>query len=423
MIKTMLFSTPSSQDVYAVMINFLSAIIHNRQLNPCELLEVDIEDLYECAKKHSLAGMLIIGLDNLEGICQKHNRSNNSNCICNRDQNWNQVVKSVKEKAVRDAVLFDYEWSIIQTFLEERKIWYLPLKGMVLKDYYPETGMRQMADYDILFDSTFQKELYDFMRDNGYDSAGIGRGNHDAYYKEPILNFEFHTSLYDQGSKSAKANKSVKAAFGKYYENVFERLLPKSADHYEYYFTDEDFYLYFISHMYKHVVGGGTGIRSLLDWYLYLVEKEQSMDWEYLAQELEVLKIGKFETENRILCKKLFSNTTYELTEQEKKLFDSYMNSGTYGTMAKFIQSKIRNLQSDDEAIRLSTKVKYILGRLFPGMEHYRQEAPMVARHKWMIPFYIPFRLIRGVLKLEKRKKMMFELKKIVKICDDEKIN
>ena len=40
-------------------------------------------------------------------------------------------------KAVRRKILFDMERTKIFHFMEKSRIWYLPLKGIVVKDYYP----------------------------------------------------------------------------------------------------------------------------------------------------------------------------------------------------------------------------------------------------------------------------------------------
>lgn len=43
--------------------------------------------------------------------------------------------------------------------MEQRGIWYLPLKGIILKEFYPSVGMRQMSDNDILFDEAFAEQV------------------------------------------------------------------------------------------------------------------------------------------------------------------------------------------------------------------------------------------------------------------------
>ena len=56
-------------------------------------------------------------------------------------------------KAVRKVLLFDEERKKLCAWMDREHIWYLPLKGIVLKEYYPSIGMRQMSDNDILFDA------------------------------------------------------------------------------------------------------------------------------------------------------------------------------------------------------------------------------------------------------------------------------
>lgn len=58
---------------------------------------------------------------------------------------WEQSVA----KAIRKVILFDAERAELLKFFEQNKIWYLPLKGIILKEYYPSVGMRQMSDNDI----------------------------------------------------------------------------------------------------------------------------------------------------------------------------------------------------------------------------------------------------------------------------------
>lgn len=55
---------------------------------------------------------------------------------------------------------YDYERSELLNYCEEKGIWYLPLKGIILKDFYPEMGMRQMSDNDILFDEGHREKVH-----------------------------------------------------------------------------------------------------------------------------------------------------------------------------------------------------------------------------------------------------------------------
>lgn len=60
---------------------------------------------------------------------------------------------------------------------------YLPLKGIIMKDYYPSVVMRQMSDNDILFDADAWERMEKHMILEGYKAEYVGKGNHDVYHK------------------------------------------------------------------------------------------------------------------------------------------------------------------------------------------------------------------------------------------------
>lgn len=76
-----------------------------------------------------------------------------------------------------------------------------------------------------------------------------------------------------------------------YYRDVKNRLKTACGKQYELRFSDEDFYVYMIAHEYKHYSGGGTGLRSLLDTYVYCLKKGKTLDWDYISGEIEKLGI------------------------------------------------------------------------------------------------------------------------------------
>ena len=60
-------------------------------------------------------------------------------------------------------------------------IWYMPLKGSILKDWYPKFGMREMADNDILFDEKKRNDVKQIFQNRGYTVESYGKINDDAY--------------------------------------------------------------------------------------------------------------------------------------------------------------------------------------------------------------------------------------------------
>lgn len=345
------------------------------------LREMNMEDVYQISVYHTLSAMTYMilekGQDILEGEVFK---------------NW----KKEKDKAIRKNILLDRERERIFAFMEEQGIWHMPLKGIILKEMYPAFGMRQMADNDILYDSNFQKPLCIWMKAQGYKVISCGRGNHDVYEKKPVYNYEMHTALYGGEHNPVWIT---------YYENIKEKLIADKKKKYSFHFTDEDFYIYIITHIYKHFAGSGTGIRSLLDVYIYLQAKEAIMNWDYINEELKKVQVSDFEGKVRHLSQKVFSKELQKLTKKEEELLKYFLYSGTYGTLENHVQHRLDQFETD--------KKGYIIKRLVPDEEFYKNYVPFVYQHKWSRPFFIIFRLVRGLFRKDRR--IMKEIKALKK--------
>ena len=245
---------------------------------------MDLDLLYKAAKQHLLTAVVGYALESA-GI-------------------HDHAFLQAKAKAMRKLGLMDAEMTVLFEKMEQAGIWYMPLKGTVLKDYYPAYGLRQMADHDILFDAMRADDVKAIMTEMGFISENFGAGNHDCYYKKPVCNFEMHRSLFGKGHETKMQE---------YYSDIKARLIPNEGSKYGYHFSPEDFYIYMIAHEYKHYSGGGTGIRSLLDTYVYL--NRVTLDMEYVTREAEKLGIREFEEINRTLSLKVFCR---EAAEQQK---------------------------------------------------------------------------------------------------------
>lgn len=227
---------------------------------------LDLEKLYRQAKAHTVRAAVCMALERA-GIADS-------------------AFAEAKNKAVRKVVYFDIERGKMFAEFERRGIRYMPLKGSVLKALYPATGMCEMADNDILYDKTRQNDVKGIMTANGYTAVAVGHGNHDVYRKPPVLNFEMHTGLFG-GHHDEKLYE--------YYREPVRLLIKDEGNNYGYHFSDNDFYVYITAHEYKHFSGGGTGIRSLLDCYVYLKAKGSVLDFGYIEKQLEMLGITEFE--------------------------------------------------------------------------------------------------------------------------------
>lgn len=336
---------------------------------------LDLERLFEVCQEHILTACTAYALESA-GI--KHHE-----------------FTQAKEKAIRKNILLDTERKKILNRLEQEQIWYMPLKGAILKEWYPKLGMRQMSDNDILCDGNFRKRIKKIMLDIGFTCEHFGEGHHDAYFKKPVCNFEIHNELFDDADGKNLHD---------YYENVKDRLIKDEGNKCGYHFTTEDFYIYITAHEYKHYSKGGTGVRSLLDTYIFMRKFGDSLDWKHISTELEKLGISDFERQSRELAVALFCEK--ELTEAQEKMLDYYIFSGTYGTIENSVENRIQTTAQ-------GSKKQYILQRAFPPLEHYKIWYPWAYKHKVLLPAAWVFRMVRGVT--ARRKKISAEFKYLEK--------
>lgn len=331
--------------------------------------EMDLENLYKAADRHLLTGITAMALESA-GV---------------RDQAFVQAMG----KAVRKVAVFDVERAAILEELEKAGIWYMPLKGSVLKSLYPKIGMRQMSDNDILCDPARMQDVRTVMENLGFSvDSDYGHSIHDNYFKPPVCNFEMHRTLFGSGHDPRMTE---------YYQNVKSRLILNEGSRYGYHFRDEDFYIYMLAHEYKHYKKKGTGLRSLLDIYVYCIRKGRELDWSYIEKEMRKLGIAEFEKHNRALAMHLFSGTP--LTEKEKEILDYLMSSGVYGTMENFVHNVIAE----------KGRVGYLLSRTFPPYRAMKMWYPVLEGRPILLPVFWTHRLTRAIIR--KPRIVIYQLK------------
>ena len=367
--------------LYKDLIYLLSCAVNGIAPDAAKVEAMDLERLYRLAKFHTVRGAVCIALKRA-GV---------------QDKQFDQAYK----KAVRKNIYLDMERSAILSDFEKQGIWYMPLKGSVLKDLYLENGMREMSDNDVLFDAEKQVQSKSIMLSHGYTVEHYGVGNHDVYMKPPVLNFELHTSLF--GSAHAEP-------LYRYYADTKRLLIKDEGNIYDYHLSDEDFYIYMTAHEWKHYNGSGTGIRSLLDCYVYCKFKGDTLDWEYITKQCKQLEIADFEQERRTLAVKIFSSDRFpELTDGEQEMLMYYLTAGTYGTIENSIEKKLEQ----------QSKAKYILSNMFPNPDYMKRSVKFVNACPLLYPVGIVYRWGRILVK---RRNYLSVLLKVMKKHDDKKV-
>ena len=293
-----------------------------------------------------------------------------------------------KNHAIKKTILLDAERRAILAECDKRGIRYMPLKGVIMKELYPYIGLRQMSDNDILIDEHNRAALKDIMVSRGYSVYMFGESNHDVYLKEPVYNYEIHVSLFGD---------NFDLRFKEYFSSAFDEAVAVSENGLHYAMTDDYYYVYFKAHEYKHWRGGGTGLRSLVDTYVFLRAKQNVINEAKIKAELEKLGMYEYEQKARALSLKLFDPDFAErnlkeemLTDDEAYFLDDFILHGTYGSTRKSIENSVQKLIDDDEKGSAGkAKLSYVFSKVFRPMEFYEKNHPIAYKYKILIPFVI----------------------------------
>lgn len=328
---------------------------------------MDLDEVYRVSQRHLLVSACATALESA-GV---------------RDGRFAQA----RGKAVRKVAHMDAERAELFRRMDAAGIWHVPLKGCVLKDLWPAYGMRQMADNDILFDASRADDVRGIMESMGFTTEHFGQGNHDVYHKEPVCNFELHRALFGPSHDSI---------FYEYYRDPSRLLAPDGGGTCGMHMRDEDFYVYLVAHEHKYFAGGGCGLRSLADAHVWLRAKGDSMDWDYVAEQLGALGIVDFEERNRRLATALFSGE--ELTQEQEDMLGYMAESGTYGTVAHSVANQVARYG----------RAGYLVRRAFPPLSTMAMLYHVLGRVPVLLPACWAWRLLSAVA--TKPRKVAYQL-------------
>ena len=328
--------------------------------------KMDLAALYRIAERHMLTSIAAYALETA-GITD-------------------HAFKQARAMAIRKTAIMDDETAKVLERLETAGIWYMPMKGAILKDLYPVYGMRQMSDRDIFVDADRMDEIREIMENLGYTVEAFHKDYHDCYVKQPVSRFEMHRRLI--GPMSGKTIYS-------YYLDGKSRLQKDDQNACGWHFSPEDFYVFMVAHEYKHFSAAGTGLRSILDIYVYL--KNTRINQEYVAAETAKLGIDSFERANRELAQHLFGGE--KLTEKDAAILDYVLSSGTYGKEENRAKNQIAE----------KGRMGYFLSRLTLPYARMEEIYPVLKKMPALYPFCWTHRLVHAFL--FKNKRVMNQLK------------
>lgn len=249
---------------------------------------------------------------------------------------------------------------------EQTKVIFIPLKGAVIRDLYPQPWMRSSCDIDILINESDLKSTVNML----VEQSGFrlkAESKHDVVLvSEEGICLELHFRLI--GDEKSPLYSDV-------LNNVWESAVPVSEGSYRYRFSDEVFYYYHILHMAKHFRLGGCGIRPFLD--LWLINHSESFDVSKKDILLNVGKLAAFEKNAKKLSEVWFSGKDHDEVTVSMQSF--IVDGGDFGTEKTRIFAKTS---------RQGGKFKYLLSRIFVPYSYLKAEYKILEKYPILTPIY-----------------------------------
>ena len=288
-------------------------------------------------------------------------------------------------KAAYKYIMRSEELNRITGALDNVGIPYIPLKGAVLKQLYPEPELRTSSDIDVL---VREKDLDNAVKavETTTDFKFESRNYHDVQMRVPGTVLEMHFSI-----------KENMANIDKLLSRAWDFAKPTGSGT-RYAFTSEFQIFHVIAHMSYHMVHGGLGIRPFLD--LWLLRNKTEFDEEKVRKMCEECGILTFYEKS---CRLVNAWMEGRAIPKELASFEEYcLNGGVFGSTESVNASRMRNKQ----------KGEYVLKRLLVSREVLEEEYPVLKEKQYLLPVYQVDRWMR-LLDPKKRSNALKELEGI----------
>lgn len=306
-----------------------------------------LQDLLKISSKHDVVHLVVLGL-----------KQNN---LIPQDK---MDIEKYLLKSVYRYERIRYEYENLCAALEKAQIPFLPLKGSVIRQYYPEPWMRTSCDIDVLVHRDDLENAISFLSKN-HNYVEKERATHDvSLFTQTGVHVELHFDLVEEG----RANDAIDVL-----RTVWDDVTLHEHNDFWYEMSDRFFYFYHIAHMAKHFENGGCGIRPFID--LWILDHMNDVDKVARDALLSQGNLLTFTTVARELSEVWFGGK--EADEITLQMQNFILHGGVYG--------------STDNRVAIQQKKKggrfgYVLSRMFIPYAKLKRYYPVLEKHRWLMP-------------------------------------
>lgn len=334
-----------------ILFSILRSVFHGNQMTDADkklVTEDLLRDVIKLASKHDISHLVALGILN-NGLA---------------DEEMKTQFQQITFRPIYRYEKLNYELKQICDAFEKTEIPFLPLKGSVIRKYYPEPWMRTSCDIDVLVhEKNLRAAVSCLVETLKYTEHE--QNSHDISLFSPSgVHLELHYNLIEDG----RVNSSTSIL-----QNIWEQTSPQKGYQYWLEMSDEMFYFYHIAHMVKHLQQGGCGIRTFID--LWILDNLSEINTVNRNKLLEVGGLSQFSKTASKLASCWMDNLPMDSVCE--KMQNYILSGGVYGTHENLILVQQQ---------KKGGKIKYALSKIIIPYDTIKFHYPILQKHRWLTP-------------------------------------
>ena len=262
----------------------------------------------------------------------------------------------------------------------------LVLKGLICRSLYREPDLRPSGDEDLLIRKEEMPRYDAILRREGYRPDLEGEAGHleeiqEMTYESPTLTLEMHVNPFGLDTGTRRRMNDL-------FQDTFSRAVTLDIrGHAIRTLCPTDHYLFLFCHLYKHFLGGGVGIRHLMDLLLFRQTCEKDIDFPQVIRGIRAVGGEAFYGAVLEIGRRYLGFTSIPASRKSsdvQPLLEDILESGCFGNSTRIQRLGAAYVTAD---IQSEEKNSFrLIPLLFPPARQLYHSYPVLLNHPRVLP-------------------------------------